>query len=132
MIWQVVSIVAVILAVFALAFALRISSRVKQLALSLEQKESQLSQQQNINKNEITEIRSGLLKIGKHVMELQSQAQELHQKQQDIQLADPESKIYSRAVKMIELGADLEEIMRECELPRAEAELLFTLRQKQG
>jgi hypothetical protein len=65
-------------------------------------------------------------------MELQSEAQELKQKQQDIQLADPESKIYSRAVKMITLGADIEEIIRECELPRAEAELLFTLHQKEG
>ena len=33
---------------------------------------------------------------------------------------------------MIELGADIEEVMRECELPRAEAELLFTLHQKEG
>ena len=28
---------------------------------------------------------------------------------------------------MVELGADLEEIIRECELPRAEAELLMSL-----
>jgi len=33
---------------------------------------------------------------------------------------------------MVELGADLEEVIRECELPRAEAELLFSLHKKKG
>ena len=45
----------------------------------------------------------------------------------------PENKLYSRAVKMVELGADLHEIMTECELPKAEAELLISLhRHKNG
>jgi hypothetical protein len=39
----------------------------------------------------------------------------------------PENKLYSRAVKMVELGAGVEEIMAECELPKAEAELLLSL-----
>ena len=39
----------------------------------------------------------------------------------------PENKLYSRAVKMVELGADVAEIMAECELPKAEAELLLSL-----
>ena len=29
---------------------------------------------------------------------------------------------------MVELGADLDEVMSECELPQAEAELLISLR----
>ena len=32
----------------------------------------------------------------------------------------------------VELGADLEEIIRECELPRAEAELLMSLHKQKG
>lgn len=51
-------------------------------------------------------------------------------RQSDIETHDPESKLYTRAVRMVELGADLEEVMRECELPKAEAELLFTLHGK--
>ena len=43
---------------------------------------------------------------------------------------DPESRFYTRAVKLVELGANLEEIMRECELPRAEAELLLNFHRK--
>lgn len=132
MVWQIISVVALCVAVCACIIAFSFLTRLKQLQKTHQDSEAKLLTQQTINKNEIAEIRSGLLKIGKHVMELQSEAQELKQKQQDIQLADPESKIYSRAVKMITLGADIEEIIRECELPRAEAELLFTLHQKEG
>lgn len=90
--------------------------------------------------NETEELRAGIIGVGQRVLTLQEQQQqirqqlaELQQQQQAIALSDPESKIYSRAVKMVELGADLEEIIRECELPRAEAELLFNLhRQKRS
>tara|TARA_R110002060_G_scaffold65803_1_gene74785 strand:- start:221 stop:724 length:504 start_codon:yes stop_codon:yes gene_type:complete len=43
----------------------------------------------------------------------------------------PEDKLYTRAQKLVELGADIAEIMRECEIPRAEAEMLLSIhRQK--
>ncbi len=70
-----------------------------------------------------------LKKVTKLVCQLQSKAAELDQTQQTIQSSEPESKIYTRAVKMINLGAGIEEVMRECELPRAEAELLLSLHQ---
>ncbi|GAA0290944.1 DUF2802 domain-containing protein [Psychrosphaera haliotis] len=38
--------------------------------------------------------------------------------------------LYTRAKKMIELGAELEEVIQECEISRAEAELLIAM-QKQ-
>jgi hypothetical protein len=39
----------------------------------------------------------------------------------------PEDKLYSRAFKLASLGADIEEIIRECDLPRAEAEMLLSV-----
>jgi hypothetical protein len=39
----------------------------------------------------------------------------------------PEDKLYSRALKLVKLGAGLEEIMQECELPKAEVELLLSM-----
>ena len=43
----------------------------------------------------------------------------------------PEDKLYTRAQKLVELGADIAEIMRECDIPRAEAEMLLSVhRQK--
>ena len=40
----------------------------------------------------------------------------------------PDSRLYSRAARMVELGAGLDEVMAECEIPKAEAELLISLR----
>jgi len=42
----------------------------------------------------------------------------------------PEDKLYSRAQKMVLLGADVEELVVECELPKAEAEMLVALHHK--
>lgn len=55
------------------------------------------------------------------------QYQALEQEQQRLKALEPENRLYSRAVKMIALGADVQEVMSECELPKAEADLLFSL-----
>lgn len=96
------------------------------------------SQQQSaLAQSETEEFRSGIIGVGQRVLtlearlkKLQQDMQELQQQQQVIALSDPESKMYSRAMKMVHLGAGLDEIMQECELPRAEAELLLSLHQQ--
>ena len=101
------------------------------------------NQQLTAAQNETEELRAGIIGVGQRVLTLdqrvltlENQLSQLHgaytelaEQQQALSLTDPESKIYTRAMKMVQLGADLEEIMRECELPRAEAELLFNLHQ---
>lgn len=112
----------------------------QQQLLTLLSTQLEACQQQNsITQNETEELRAGVIGVGQRVLELQEQSERLMQQvfqlqeQQDaIALSDPESKIYSRAMKMVELGADLEEIIRECELPRAEAELLYHLHQQKN
>lgn len=107
-----------------------------QLEQRLEYSAQQLAQSQL----ELQELRSGVIGVGQRVLQLEAalgqvsdnlslSVKQLEEKQQAMELTDPESKIYSRAMKMVQLGADLDEIMRECELPRAEAELLFNLHQ---
>lgn len=110
-----------------------------QLTVLTAQLES-VQQQKASLQTETEELRAGVIGVGQRVLVMQEQYQrlqhefaELQAQHQALALSDPESKIYSRAVKMVELGADLEEIVRECELPRAEAELLFNLhRQKRS
>ena len=115
----------------------RLRQQAEQLDILQQQFDAAQSQNQQLHA-ELEELRSGLIGVGQRVLKMQEQQQglrqcldELQQQQQVIALSDPESKIYSRAVKMVELGADLEEIIRECELPRAEAELLFNLHRQQ-
>lgn len=115
----------------------RLRQQAEQLGILQQQFDAAQSQNQQLQA-ELEELRSGLIGVGQRVLKMQERQQglrqdldELQQQQQVIALSDPESKIYSRAVKMVELGADLEEIIRECELPRAEAELLFNLHRQQ-
>lgn len=89
------------------------------------------AQQMQILRSEIAEVRAGLLSIGKRVVNCEQAQQDMSQSISAQKFEDPDARIYSRAVKMIELGADIEEVIRECELPRAEAELLMTLHVKQ-
>ncbi|MFY8300333.1 DUF2802 domain-containing protein [Pseudoalteromonas sp. SS15] len=98
----------------------------------LKQQLEESNAQTEILRSEIAELRSGLMSIGKRLLACENFAKDLAQQQAAQKYDDPDAKIYSRAVKMIELGADLEEIMQECEIPRAEAELLLSLHQKQS
>jgi len=122
------------LAVGLISLALIITLKNKQAneinAVSQQLKDS--SEQTHILRSEISELRTGLLSIGKRVLEVEQQNQDLMQQQAAQKYDDPDAKIYSRAVKMVELGADLDEVIRECELPRAEAELLFSLHKQKG
>lgn len=99
----------------------------------------QLTEQMTLLRAELAELRSGVIGVGQRVLQLEEQLaaqndqlEALTERQQALELTEPESKIYSRAMKMVQLGADLDEIMRECELPRAEAELLYNLHQQKG
>ncbi|HDY93685.1 DUF2802 domain-containing protein [Pseudoalteromonas sp. AS84] len=122
------------LAIGLISLALIIALKNKQAnevnAVSQQLKDS--SEQTHILRSEISELRTGLLSIGKRVLEVEQQNQDLVQQQAAQKYDDPDAKIYSRAVKMVELGADLDEVIRECELPRAEAELLFSLHKQKG
>ncbi len=103
----------------------------------LEQQTHQLelqAQQLKRAHQDIEELRSTVIGVGQRVLSLEShlgqgmqQVAELAEQQKSLHLFDPESKIYSKAMKMVQLGSSMEEIMLECELPLAEAELLFNL-----
>jgi hypothetical protein len=57
------------------------------------------------------------------------QQETIEQKQliEQIKNQQPQDKLYSRAFKLVELGADIEEVVRECDIPRAEAEMLLSV-----
>lgn len=121
---------SIILVLICLGLIFRNNSKQSKLLVQSQQQLVECQQQVTILRNEIAEMRAGMLSIGKRLVAVEEQNQELVQLQDAQKYDDPNAKIYSRAVKMVELGADLEEIMRECELPRAEAELLMSLHKK--
>lgn len=81
-------------------------------------------------KKEFSEIHTGAIGMGKKVRQLDDVIKSTQENQLNIAAQTPENRLYTRATKMVELGASLEEVMKECELPKAEAELLMNLRAK--
>jgi len=61
---------------------------------------------------------------------LQSQLTDQQFAMEQLQLEQGEDKFYSRAIKLAKKGAGLDEIVNECELPRAEAEMLLSVYQR--
>lgn len=81
----------------------------------------EIQSQQN---NEMQSNKQGLL-------ELQEITEKLRNDIQLLQSEGQEDKLYVRAKKLIQLGADIEEIINECGISRTEAELLISLSAKQ-
>jgi hypothetical protein len=89
-----------------------------------------LLENNNQFKQQFVELHSGSIGMGKKVQNLESLIKKTQENQQNLVAQAPENRLYTRAVKMVELGASIEELMSECELPRAEAELLLNLHKK--
>ncbi|BCV66077.1 DUF2802 domain-containing protein [Shewanella carassii] len=102
--------------------------RSKVEALTVLVKES--DKQREALKRELQELRSGTIGVGRRVLELEKRLVEQNARLDESMQQDPQAKLYSRAMKMVQLGAGVEELIRECELPKAEAELLIRLHGK--
>ena len=76
------------------------------------------------------EFSAGSIGMGKKTKQLELLIKKLEEGQQDIELDAPGNRMYTHAAKMVGLGATLEELMEECDLPRAEAQLVMNLHGK--
>lgn len=81
-------------------------------------------------KRELQELRSGTIGVGRRVIELEKRLYQQSERIEETTLQDPQAKLYTRAMKMVGLGAGVDELIKECELPKAEAELLIRLHRK--
>ncbi|MGI2171681.1 DUF2802 domain-containing protein [Shewanella sp. MF05960] len=97
-------------------------------ALTVLVKES--DRQREAVKRELQELRSGTIGVGRRVVELEKKLVQQSDMIEESSQQDPQAKLYSRAVKMVALGAGIEELIQECELPKAEAELILRLHRK--
>ena len=86
-------------------------------------------EQQKVSK-QLLEVRSVVVGLGKTVNDQQDMIKHLNDRLKELENADTDARLYSRASKMVKLGADLDELIEECELPKAEAELMMSLQKK--
>lgn len=125
-------------------YFLRMSKLAKQiniLSAQIQSNELQISELQSANmqlqttidnfkqksETDITECIQVSRQLEHRVKTLHSQ---FNQQQQDIvklQESEGQDKFYARAYKLAERGADVDEIVAECDLPRAEVEMLLSV-----
>lgn len=79
---------------------------------------------------QFNELRAGTMGMSQKLADMAHHLEQIADRQGEMAMQDPDGKLYSRASKMVELGADVNELMEECDLPKAEAELLLRLQQK--
>ena len=101
--------------------------------LAAKKQQDRLSRQEKdhatVNK-QLLEVRSVVIGLGQKVSEQQDTIQILNDRIREIENNDNDGRLYSRASKMVKLGADVNELIQECELPKAEAELMMSLQNK--
>lgn len=102
--------------------------RLQQTLVEQMQAGQQLQQQYDSLCKQLTELHASSVGVGQRLQSAESYMQQISARQQEFTLQDPDRRLYSRAAKMVELGADLDELIHECELPKAEAQLLLSLR----
>lgn len=86
-------------------------------------------EQQKVSK-QLLEVRQVVVGLGKTVGDQQDIIRHLNERLKELENADTDARLYSRASKMVKLGADIDELIEECELPKAEAELMLSLQKK--
>jgi len=132
------SLIALIVSIVCLTFLILLFKRYNTQLETLVSEHnllSELSKKVNNLNEALHEIRSGNYGVGSRVKELVQQVDNLQSAQQSLveKLVeqDPQSRFYSKGAKLISQGASLEDVMRECDMPAAEAELLFNLHNRQ-
>lgn len=121
---------ALVLAFVFFIITLFLIKKVSQKNQALEVLIKSLISQHEAHKKQFTEIHAGAVGMGKKLQHLDEVVKKTQENQMDLVASTPENKLYTRATKMVELGASIEELMSDCELPRAEAELLYNLHRK--
>lgn len=105
----VVGFICLILVVYCLIEVKKLRVKVKQQQEFIDQ----LWQQNKQSSLSIEEIRNGAIGMGKAIQSTQDEfynhVQQLIDKQNDLALQDPDSKLYNRAAKMVNKGATVEE-----------------------
>tara|TARA_R110002050_G_scaffold44736_1_gene106400 strand:+ start:2030 stop:2491 length:462 start_codon:yes stop_codon:yes gene_type:complete len=86
--------------------------------------ELSIKQEQTINENALISKQ-----LEHRIKTLQSQITSQQDLISQLQTDQGEDKFYSRAIKLAKTGADIEEIVTECELPYAEVEMLISVYQ---
>ncbi len=119
---------ALLLGVLALLLLWFHHARLQRKLQAMELLLKELLKARDSARKQLNELHTSTLGVGQKLGQLAKEIVSVEERQQEMVLQDPDGRLYSRAARMVELGADIDEVMAECEIPKAEAELLISLR----
>lgn len=102
---------------------------------------AQIKQTNNVQEEKLHEVHSGMMGTSDKLLRLESninkatssvsgELAEFRSKIEDFTSSDPTVRLYNKAAKLVASGASIREVITECDLPQAEAELLMNLYSK--
>lgn len=105
---------------------------INELKLSLQQQQSEVKDKDKTLQTWQLEHQQISQQLEHRIKVLQEKLSQTHENIAQIQQQQPEDKLYSRAQKMVKLGADVDELVSECDLPYAEAEILIAMHKQRN
>ncbi len=89
---------------------------------------NKFTQQQNILhiiQEDLSAVCNGALGVGQHLAKLEQKTKLMTQQIDKVEMQEVPEKSYKQAIKMVRNGANLDQIMMDCDLARGEAELVL-------
>ncbi len=81
----------------------------------------------NVLRNEIRAMTNGSIGMGKRLLAIEHKLNITVEKQQELENRDPGVLAYNQAARLMEMGADVDDLVRSCGIGRPEAELMALL-----
>lgn len=81
----------------------------------------------NVLRNEIRAMTNGSIGMGNRLLAIEKTLNLTVEKQQELENRDPGVLAYNQAAKLMEMGADVDDLVRSCGIGRPEAELMALL-----
>lgn len=78
-------------------------------------------------RNEIRSMTSGSIGMGRRMLEIEQKLNITADKQQELENRDPGVLAYNQANRLMEMGADVDDLVKSCGIGRPEAELMALL-----
>lgn len=116
-------------ALFAVVAVISIAALLLVLSLKRKVREQERNYAALINvlRNEIRAMNSASVGVGKRLQQVERKLNITVEKQLELENRDPGALAYNQAAKLMEMGADVEDLISSCGIARPEAELMALL-----
>lgn len=117
--WGITALAVVLLAIQTVVLRRRLDRQDERLKNALE-----------IQGRELHALTSGSIGVGRRVQECERHLQQTQTMLEEMRQNDPLRISYDEASRLVELGADIEDLMNSCGISRPEAELVAALHKR--